>query len=166
MDKMAASSANTFDAEKRGAFCLAMERTGEISAAAAAVNISRTTVYDAIKRDPEFAADVAKAKGRLLERLLGTAKTVAIEGIVEKFYDKDGNVTREVRRYDTRVLLAWLKRLAPEWGDRVKVDQKVEHTGTVEHQHSGRIEVEKMTTEQRDAARAFLATLPAAETTA
>jgi len=115
---------NTFDAETRAAFLLALERLGELGPAAAAAGVSEPTVWRYRAKHPEFEEECAAALNRLGGDLLGVARLIGIKGLVEKSYDKDGNLIREKTTYDTRVLLKWLARLYPDqWGDKIAVDQ-------------------------------------------
>lgn len=151
-----------FDDEAKGAFVLALQRLGNYQAAAAAVGFSVDTVWRHRKEDKDFAEACKRAKARLLGELLGVVREFAITGVVEKFYDKEGNLVREKKYISEKLLDKWLRVLAPEqWGEKLAVKEE----GTVEHRHEhvGRIEVEKMTPAQRRAARQFLATFPAPE---
>lgn len=120
-----ASTESTFDSEKRGAFLLALERTGEVHAAASAAGVTQSTVWRYRAAHPEFDEECGLALGRLYGTLMGVAKLVAIDGLVTTRRDKDGNVVSEETKYDTKVLLKWLARLDPAWGDRVQVDKTV-----------------------------------------
>lgn len=149
-----------FDEETKGAFVAALERLGSIRAAAAACGVAERTVHRHKQQDEDFADACARAQGRLAGKLLGVARDLAIEGVLEQVYDKDGNLVRERRRYSERVLLRWLARLMPDdWSDTIKVDKTV--SGRVEHEHSGAIKVEDMTTEQRRLVRRLLTEDPA-----
>jgi len=133
-DRMAYSSLK-FDDERRGAYLLALERSGEVTAASAAVGLSRQTIYATMKADPEFKEACEAAKGRLVEKALAVAKMLAIDGVVDKTYDKDGNLTGERVRYSERLLLRLIERHLPEWGAKLNIEKKVEHTGSVDISH-------------------------------
>ena len=146
-----------FRDDVRAAFLLAYERSGSVNAAAASAGVSERVVRYHRDTDPEFRDEMAAALGRLDEEMMRQVKHLALEGVEEPIFDKLGTQIGTKRRYSERVLLAWLKRLeSGSWLDR----QRVEVAGTVQHEHSGRIEVADMTPEQRLAARRFLATLP------
>lgn len=150
--------AGEFDAEAKAAFVLAYERTGEKKAAAAAVGVSRVTVYTHLAKDSEFREECERARGRLYGLIVEKLKHLAIEGVEKTTYDKDGNVVAVTRTYEPRLMLAWLKRLEREkWGDQVKVDQNVR--GQIDVKET-RVRVEDLTPDQRRAARDFLSTLP------
>ena len=144
-----------FDAEQKAAFVLAYERSGEKKAAAAAVGVTRQTIYNHLAKDSQFVADCEAARGRLLEKCISRLKHLAIDGVTKTTYDKDGNKVSVTKIYSERMLLAWLKRLEREkWGDRVDVNQKV--SGTVEH----RTPITQVPKEARTRLRDALAELP------
>ncbi len=121
-----------FTPERQAVFLTALAKNGEIVASAAVANVSRQLIYDCQNANPEFKAACKRAKGKLLEELVDVARKLAIEGLVEKQYDRNGKELGEKRKYSERVLLKWLARVAPgEWGDKLRVDQKV--TAKVTH---------------------------------
>ncbi len=121
-----------FTPERQAVFLAALAKTGEIVASAALAGVARHTVYDRMKADPDFAAACKHARAVLLSRLVAVAEKLAIEGLVEEQFDRNGKKIGEKRKYSERVLLRWLARAAPEqWGDKIKIDQKV--SAKVEH---------------------------------
>jgi len=121
-----------FTAERKALYVKAYAETGELSAAASAVHISRDTVYKHLKKDPEFAAAVDAALGSLISKLMGTMKKLAIDGVEKITYDKDGNIAARTRTYDTRALLKWMGVLRKgDWGDKMQVNTHI--TGEVIH---------------------------------
>lgn len=115
-----------FTAELKALFVAAYEDTGEKKAAAAAVGMTRQTIYNHLGTDPEFAAACEAARGRLLAVCVGQLRKLAIDGVKKTTYDKDGKKVSETMIYSERMLLAWLKRLERDkWGDKIAVDQKV-----------------------------------------
>lgn len=144
----------------KGAYLLALQRLGSQRAAAASIGVHETTIINHRKKDPAFAEACEKAKGRLAEELVGTARKLAIQGVEEPIFDRSGNQIGTKRKYDARVLLRWLARLLPEeWSDTVKVDTTV--TGTVEHEHKGTLRVEDLTPRQQRLMRELLGDEPA-----
>lgn len=145
-----------FDAERRAAYLLAYERIGEVAPAAAAVGVHRSTIYGTMAKDPDFkeACDVALA--RLLDKAHATLRKIAIDGVVTKTYDKEGNLVREETKYDTRALLRFLARHDPAWRDKVEVDQTV--TGSMEHTHS--VQPKDLSRSARSRVRDLLDELP------
>ncbi len=117
----------SFDAKRKARYVIAFEKCGEVAAAAAAVNISRRTVYNHMQSDPDFADEVEKADGRLLGRIIGEVEQLALFGVETKHYAPDGKtVTHSTRKKSEKLLLAWLKRREPaNWSDKIQVDQTV-----------------------------------------
>lgn len=115
----------------KAAFLNALAKLGEPKAACAAARISWPTMARERKRDPEFAEGYKEAMAALDEELMGVARMLAIEGVLEETLDpRSGKVIRRRRRYDARLLEKWLKRRMPqEWGDKVRV----EASGTINH---------------------------------
>jgi len=132
---------------------------GSMRSAAAAAGIASSVIDYHKAGDPTFAEDIADALDRHDRLLMQQVKKMALDGIVVAEVRNDhGVVIRQERKYSERLLLAYLKRQeSGSWADRVQVNQTV--TGKVEHQHSGRIEVESLSPEQRRKARDFLASL-------
>lgn len=121
-----------FTPERQAVFLTALAKNGEIVASAAVANVSRQLIYDRQNSDPAFKAACKRAKGKLLEELVDVARKLAIEGLVEKQYDRSGREIGEKVKFSERVLLKWLARVAPaEWGDKLRVDQKI--TAKVTH---------------------------------
>lgn len=146
-----------FDAEAKAAFLEAVRDVGEVAPAAARIGFHRSTVYDHMAKDPDFKAEVDLATETLVDEALVTLKKLAITGVKETRYDKDGNKIAETMRYDTRALLKFLNRHKPrEWGDKIEIDAKVE--GTVTHAH--RVEAKDIPRDARDSLRDALAKMP------
>lgn len=145
-----------FDAERQEQFLRLMEDSGEVTACAAAVGVHRQTVYGAMQRDPAFKERVEIARMKLGQKALARAKHLAIDGVLETTYDKDGNVIKERRVYSTRLLLRLMERHFPEWGDKVQIDQTV--SGEVEHVHS--VKPRDLSRAARMKVRELLAELP------
>lgn len=151
----------TFTPIARAEFLEELSVLGTAAAAAAAAGIPVSVARYHRDNDPEFAAEWQAALDRLDRTLMKQVRKMALDGIVTKEIRNDhGEVVVSERKYSERLLLAYLRRMeSGKWAESVSVDTT--HSGTVEHKHSGRIEVEKLTPEQSRAARAFLATLPA-----
>lgn len=150
----------TFTPLARAEFLEELSVLGVANAAAAAAGIPLTVAIYHRQNDPTFAAEWASAIDRHGRTLMQQVRKMALDGLVTKeVRDAQGNVVVQERKYSERILLAYLRRMETgSWAERVAVEQTV--TGTVEHKHSGRIVVEHLNQEQRNAARAFLATLP------
>lgn len=128
-----------FGPKRKEAFLVQLVRLGSIAAASRASGCSAVTVHNHMNKDPEFKAAVDVARIGPLPELIATARMMAIEGVPELVFDKNGKQLRDddgepviKLRYNAPVLLRWLARLDPDnWSDTVKVDQTVR--GKVEH---------------------------------
>lgn len=127
----------TFGPERKAAFLVQLKRLGSIRAAATASGCSACTVHNHMKTDAEFLAAINEARIGPLPELIATARMMAIEGIPEPVFGKDGHqlIDRQGKpvvklKYNAMVLLRWLASLDPEnWSDTIKINQttKVEH---------------------------------------
>lgn len=152
----------TFTPVARAEFLEELALLGSTSAAAAAAGIPESVARYHRERDEEFAEECAAALDRHDRMLMRQVKKLAVDGVDEDIYDRNGQVIGSRKRYSERMLLRWLERQATgSWAARGTVQHQV--SGKVEHEHSGRIEVENLTPEQRKLARRFLATVPDAE---
>lgn len=146
-----------FNDEVKATFLLELARLGSYSAACASSGIHTNTVLNHRKADPEFQVLCDRALNDLKQELITVARRLAIDGIEEKTYDREGRVIRTRTRYDVKVLLRWLASLDPiNWSDVKKVETQI--SGKVDHEHSGEIKVEDMTKDQQRAARTLLKT--------
>lgn len=147
----------TWTQQARAEFLEELGILGSASAAAAAAGIAVSVARYHRDTDPEFAAEWAAALDRVDRTLMRQVRKMALEGIVTKTVrDDHGNIQYEERKYSERLLLAYLRRMeSGTWTERVAVEQ----SGTVQHEHSGRIEVEKLTPEQRSRVRDLLESL-------
>lgn len=112
-------------------------------------------------RDPEFEEQYQNAMASFLETLRKEAIRRAVDGWKERpVVDKEGNVVGEVRKYSDRLLELLLKRHDEGFKERVAVDAKTEHTGTVTHAHSHGVDFEalykSLTPEEREAWKVVL----------
>lgn len=153
-----------FDAETRAAFLVALEAGGEYSAAAAAVGVSYDAVWEYRVAHPEFELQCKRARGRLYQDLLRSARKLAIDGVEETTTDRNGNVTSRRRKFDGRMILAWLQRVDRIWAQRVDVTERAgeaEGPGLKAREYT----LDQLTPEHRDrirdVAEALAAELPA-----
>lgn len=159
MNGQAGAPRTTFTPLARAQYVEELAILGTYRSAAAAAGIPSSVADYHRANDEGFAAECADALDRHQRLLMQQVKKMALDGIVTREIRNDaGVVVVQEKRFSERLLLAYLKRMeSGSWADRVQVDQKV--TGKVEHEHSGRIEVEQLTPEQRRRARDFLAAL-------
>lgn len=145
--------------EVKAAYLIALERSGCYKAAAGSVGVTDNCARYWRNKDPQFKEDCDRARGVLRDQLMRQLKKLAIDGVTEPIFNKHGEEVGQRRKFSERALLAWLRREETgSWAPTNQVTHKVE--GTVEHKHTGRVEIDALTAEQRRAARAFLQTLP------
>jgi len=132
---MPRASTKTTPEHARARFLEVLSQTANISMAARAAAIDRTTPYGWREQDSEFAAKWDQAIEQAIETLEAEAWRRAVEGTKEpiigrKERDKDGIITY-VKRYSDTLLVTLLKAHKPE-----KYREKVDH------EHRGSIAVE------------------------
>lgn len=123
------------DPDVRSLFLAALGESGELAPSAAAAGVCRSTVYDHLERDEAFAAECDAAVGKLRQKAHETLKKIAVDGIKEQVYDKDGNLISEKTKYDVRALLRLIERHDRQWRTGLDINQKVEHKGSVDISH-------------------------------
>lgn len=89
-------------------------RDGRQNAAARFAGVSPATIARWRATDDEFEAGFQEARQDTVELLEKSAFDKAVEGVVEKRYDKDGNLISERTVYDTTLHVLLLKANAPE----------------------------------------------------
>ena len=113
--------------EWKASFLDALEKTGNVSAAAAAAGISRPHVYLARADDPEFAVAWSERIEAAVQSLEGEARRRALDGVEEPIYHQ-GEQCGTVRRYSDTLMIFLLKAHRPE---RYRERSQTEHTGGV-----------------------------------
>lgn len=116
--------------QKRAAFLEAFELIGNVSDAAAAAGISRTTHYEWLNTDAAYAAAFADAREGAADRLEREAVRRARDGVAEPVFHK-GEVVGHVQRYSDTLLIFLLKGLRPE-----KYRERFDVKGKVDHEHA------------------------------
>jgi hypothetical protein len=123
----------------RAAFLGALGLNGNVSDAAKAANIDRTTAYKAKTRDPDFAQDWQTAEKIASDVLLREAWRRAVEGGRQyKFHPKTGEPLRfpeghalagepyyEMVYSDALLTLLLKARLPEQFGDKLRVEQTI-----------------------------------------
>lgn len=105
----------------RPAFLAALGQGGNVTAAAQAAGIDRTTAYLMRNHDPEFARGWVDNMDRAADLLEAEARRRAVIGVEEPIVYK-GQVTGAVRRYSDTLLIFLLKGARPEkFRDRVEI---------------------------------------------
>lgn len=88
-------------------------RRGVLIRAAEEAGITRTTIRDWLKKDPDFAEKFAAAKEEATERLLAEARRRAEEGTTKPVFYQ-GVECGQIREYSDTLLIFLLKGLMPE----------------------------------------------------
>jgi hypothetical protein len=96
--------------ERMAMFCGLLAETGIVGDACLAVGMSRTTAYEARRRNPLFAAAWEEALGLARNRLADELLERSLTGCVEKYY-RDGELVGEKRIVDNKLGMAILRRL-------------------------------------------------------
>jgi hypothetical protein len=96
--------------QRMAMFCALLAETGIVSDACLAVDMSRTTAYQARRRNPLFAAAWQEALGLARNRLADELLERSLTGCVEKYY-RHGELVGEKRVVDNKLGMAILRRL-------------------------------------------------------
>ena len=133
--------------QKKGKFLAELLRSANVSAAARLVGFSRSRIYVIRDEDPGFATDWDHARKTYAENVLEVeADRRAVEGVHHKtYYDKEGNVVGEERRYSDTLLIF-----------RLKAIKKEEYAERSESNVNVKAEVTTMTPDDRRARIAIL----------
>lgn len=116
-----------FDDEAKQRYLDALKKTGRRWAAEEAAGVARQTVATHLKNDPDFAQACEEAAEEYATAGLISIEKDALEGQLETSYDPEGNVVREVRRFETKLREMFLKRYDKEYNDKYQV----EHSGEI-----------------------------------
>lgn len=128
---------NAFRHPKKRAFLAAYATCGNITTAAEAAKIDRTTYYVWTENDPDFVTAANFAREEAADRLEEEARRRAAEGFNEPVFYQ-GEQVGAVRRYSDTLLIFLLKGARPEkYADRHEVSGR--NGGPVGVEHSGRI---------------------------
>ena len=114
-----------FTDERRVRFLTVLERTGNVTAAAKAARVTRTTAYDERERSKEFAAAWKEAVEAAIEGMELEAHRRAVKGTLKPVFYK-GDVCGKIREYSDTLLIFMLKAHKPE-----KYRDTVEHSGSL-----------------------------------
>lgn len=128
------------EARKR-TFLRVLSETGSVPAAARAASphskglrAASSTFHQERARNPEFAQAWAEAEEAALARVEAEIMRRAMTPTRRPVFSK-GELVGHTEEYDNRLLVTLARRLNPEaWSER----SRVEHSGTVEHQHAHR----------------------------
>lgn len=159
-DTLAKRKAHTVLTEDlKDEYLAALERTGLYIAAADAVGIHHDTALEHRKKDPGFQRACDLAIERYRKWLIAAAERRAVHGIDEPVFQQGAYVGSK-RVYSDRMLELLLKAKAPEFKDKVAVEQSghvsTSNTNVNVNASTSVAKLEKMTPEQRQALRLVL----------
>lgn len=117
-------------------FCEHLAEWGAPTIAADHAGVAYETARRHRETDEEFAAAWEEALIRHHDSLVKEATERARDGYVERpMFDRDGQHVGDVLKKSDGLMTLFLKRGDPSFRETVKVDQRVEHTGTVRSEH-------------------------------
>ena len=113
------------------AFLSAFRRTVSVTSAAKEAGVSRSTHYNWIDTDPEYAEQVEAVNEELADALEQEAHRRAVEGVEEPVFCR-GERVGSIRKYSDPLLILLLKAKRPEqFRDSVDVTNKLDDGTTV-----------------------------------
>jgi hypothetical protein len=101
-----------------------------VTVSARYINVTRSTVYQWIDDDPEFAKSVENAREEGLDLIEAEVKRRAYDGEEVQYYNKDGSPGAIVRKYSDLLAMFFLKGHRPEKYREIREDRvsgKVAH---------------------------------------
>lgn len=137
---------------KKRAMLAALALTGNVTAACQKAKVGRRTHYEWVADDEEYAAAVHEAMNEAGDRLEEEARRRAETGVVEPVYgrvgkDQDGKIGT-VRKYSDTLLIFLLKGAKP---DKYRERAEVKHTGRLEHEHRGKVDLSVLSVAELEA---------------
>ncbi len=100
-------------AEQKAAFLATYARVGTVQAACDKSKVGRSTVYDWLLADHDFAALFAEAREAATDVCESEARRRGVDGVLEPVYYQ-GDVVGHIRKYSDTCLLAILNAYRPE----------------------------------------------------
>lgn len=111
-----------FDDDQKKVYLEVLAETGLKGKAARAAGVALSTVQGHRKNDPIFAEQEEDAWQARCDFVRGNIEKDAVEGHERTYFDKEGNVTREERVYETQIRAMMLKRHDPEYRDKLDMN--------------------------------------------
>jgi hypothetical protein len=105
----------------------AHRQTGIVTATCQATNIGRSTIYEWMHDDPDFAKAKLEAENEAIELLEAEARRRAFEGTEKPVY-QGGRKVGKVREYSDTLMIFILKAKKPEYRDRHDINLDVKGT--------------------------------------
>jgi len=103
-----------FTPEKKRAFLRQLSKHGNVRGAAGKVGISRLTVYEHMRKDPNFKERVERAKDQALGELNDEFYDRIYNGNEKLEYDEDGNLIKKTVQKDNKLLEKALESQDPD----------------------------------------------------
>lgn len=105
------------------AFLAAYEETCTVMHACAASDVGRSTYYEWLNDDPEFAAAVTAVEAKIGDKLEKEAIRRAVDGVREPVGFYQGQASEYVQKYSDTLLIFLLKGHKPrKFGDKAQVE--------------------------------------------
>ncbi|MEN6583039.1 MAG: terminase [Armatimonadota bacterium] len=121
-----------FNKARQRTFLDALSKTGIVMKACKAARISRQTVYEHRKNDPEFAAAWNEAIDLAVEAMEAEAHRRAVQGTLKPVFYQ-GEKCGQIREYSDTLLIFMLKAHKPEkYRDNVKMEVTGKNGGPIE----------------------------------
>jgi Bacterial regulatory protein, Fis family len=114
--------------ERRDAFFLALERLGNVTAAADYVGVSRVTLYKAREKNPDVAEAWDMAQDRFNAKLEEELHERIFEGVERPIFQRGELVGHEKVKSDRLLEVALRARMPDKYSERVAA--KLEHSGS------------------------------------
>lgn len=118
-----------FDDDQKDIFLNELALHGKLALAATAANTLTQTVADHRKMDPEFDLACTMILQHLDEEVVAQIEREAREGFPEMSYDKDGNLVKEKRNYESGIRFAMMKKRDAGYQEKQSLD--LNHKGGV-----------------------------------
>jgi hypothetical protein len=116
-----------FDDRRKAKYLAELAATGRKWSAEQAAGVARSTVDAHLENDPDFAEALEDALAEYSTPKIIQIEKELCEGFPEYTYDRDGNLIKEKRNYETRLREKFLERYEPEYHPK----HKVEHSGEI-----------------------------------
>lgn len=146
-----------YSKDRKAEYCKILRATGQPTTARVHVGVSAMTEKRHRDNDPEYAADVQTAIALFREEYIeAEIKRRAVDGVDEPVFGNNSDGEKVIvgwrKKYSDVLLLALAKRhMKDEYGDRVKVEQKVSGSLAVKE-----IGLDQLTRDSREDLRKIL----------
>lgn len=111
-----------FDDVQKKVYLEYLAKSGLKGRSARAAGVTMGCVIQHRKKDLKFAEAENEAWQMRADAVRSQIEAEALEGFERKHYDKDGNLAREERVYESNIRAMMLKRYDPEYRDKLDVE--------------------------------------------